>query len=224
MPDLVVTDIAMPHATGFDLVTNLRADPRWSTLPVIAVTAYARAEDKAGRSRSAFTRTSASRIAPRTLVAVAAELREAMDLSPEPYLTPLSVVIGGAANARRRRAIAAARRRPAPDGGRRRPRRRQRSRSELRPCGRSSGSGDRARSASSSTPRGMRSSICGRLPDGIRRIAPDEKTRRFDRALRVHAAVDHVEDDVVDRRRNPGVARRRDRQARRPRQPPPSRS
>jgi PAS domain S-box-containing protein len=73
-PSLVVTDIAMPHATGFDLVENLRADPRWSALPVIAVTAYARAEDKARALALGFHAHVGKPFSPRTLVAVAAEL------------------------------------------------------------------------------------------------------------------------------------------------------
>ncbi len=74
VPDLVVTDIAMPHATGFDLVEQLRADPRWSALPVIAVTAYARAEDKAQALALGFHAHVGKPYSPRTLIAVAAEL------------------------------------------------------------------------------------------------------------------------------------------------------
>ena len=33
LPDVVMTDIAMPHATGFDLVRQLRATPLWSDDP-----------------------------------------------------------------------------------------------------------------------------------------------------------------------------------------------
>ena len=33
LPDVVLTDIAMPHATGFDLVRQLRATPEWSEIP-----------------------------------------------------------------------------------------------------------------------------------------------------------------------------------------------
>jgi CheY-like chemotaxis protein len=69
-----VTDIAMPHATGFDLVEKLRADPRWSALPVIAVTAYARAEDKAQALALGFHAHVGKPYSPRTLIAVAAEL------------------------------------------------------------------------------------------------------------------------------------------------------
>jgi chemosensory pili system protein ChpA (sensor histidine kinase/response regulator) len=37
-PAVVLTDIEMPHMDGFDFVRNLRADPRWSDLPVIMIT------------------------------------------------------------------------------------------------------------------------------------------------------------------------------------------
>ena len=70
----------MPHATGFDLVASLRADPRWSTLPVIAVTAYARAEDKARALALGFHGHVGKPFAPRTLVAVAAELARLKDV------------------------------------------------------------------------------------------------------------------------------------------------
>jgi CheY-like chemotaxis protein len=46
-PELVVCDIGMPHADGFELLRELRAmeDPHVRT-PAIALTAYAREEDR----------------------------------------------------------------------------------------------------------------------------------------------------------------------------------
>jgi PAS domain S-box-containing protein len=73
-PDLVITDIAMPHATGFELVKRMREDPRWSDLPVIAVTAYARAEDRAQALALGFHAHVGKPFSPRALVAVVAEL------------------------------------------------------------------------------------------------------------------------------------------------------
>jgi PAS domain S-box-containing protein len=73
-PDLVITDIAMPHATGFDLVKRMREDPRWSDLPVIAVTAYGRAEDRAQALALGFHAHVGKPFSPRALVAVVAEL------------------------------------------------------------------------------------------------------------------------------------------------------
>jgi signal transduction histidine kinase len=45
-PGLVVSDIAMPNGTGYDLVRAVRDNPRTRSLPVIAITAYSRGEDR----------------------------------------------------------------------------------------------------------------------------------------------------------------------------------
>jgi chemosensory pili system protein ChpA (sensor histidine kinase/response regulator) len=37
-PQVVLSDIEMPRMDGFDLVRNIRADARWSELPVIMIT------------------------------------------------------------------------------------------------------------------------------------------------------------------------------------------
>lgn len=44
--DLVVTDVAMPNGSGYDLVRALRRNPRTAALPIIAITAYSRGEDR----------------------------------------------------------------------------------------------------------------------------------------------------------------------------------
>ena len=74
MPDVVITDIAMPHATGFDLVRQLRATPRWCEIPVIALTAYARAEDRAQALSLGFAAHLGKPFSPRALVALVAEV------------------------------------------------------------------------------------------------------------------------------------------------------
>jgi len=73
-PDVVIADIAMPRATGFDLVQQLRATPSWSEIPVIALTAYARAEDRAEALSLGFTAHLGKPFSPRALVAIAAEV------------------------------------------------------------------------------------------------------------------------------------------------------
>jgi two-component system cell cycle response regulator DivK len=40
-PDLVITDIQLPHVTGLDLIRMMRADRRLASVPIMAVTAYA---------------------------------------------------------------------------------------------------------------------------------------------------------------------------------------
>ncbi len=46
-PDLIITDIQLPHVSGLDLIRSLRADPALSETPVMAVTAYAAPGDEA---------------------------------------------------------------------------------------------------------------------------------------------------------------------------------
>ena len=45
-PDLVITDIQLPHVTGFDLIRMMRADDKLSEVPIMAVTAYAARGDE----------------------------------------------------------------------------------------------------------------------------------------------------------------------------------
>ncbi|MHA3840691.1 response regulator [Sphingomonas aestuarii] len=45
-PDLVITDIQLPHLSGTDLIRALRADAKLKPVPVMAVTAYAGREDE----------------------------------------------------------------------------------------------------------------------------------------------------------------------------------
>jgi CheY-like chemotaxis protein len=47
MPDLVLTDIALPRMDGLELTRRLKADPRYRHLPVVALTASAMKGDEA---------------------------------------------------------------------------------------------------------------------------------------------------------------------------------
>jgi CheY-like chemotaxis protein len=47
MPDLVLTDIALPRMDGMELTRRLKADPRYRHLPVVALTASAMKGDAA---------------------------------------------------------------------------------------------------------------------------------------------------------------------------------
>jgi two-component system cell cycle response regulator DivK len=45
-PDLVITDIQLPHVTGLDLIKMLREDAELSGVPIMAVTAYSAQGDE----------------------------------------------------------------------------------------------------------------------------------------------------------------------------------
>jgi len=46
MPHLIVTDIQLPHVTGYELIEQFKADPALDAIPIMAVTAYAGREDE----------------------------------------------------------------------------------------------------------------------------------------------------------------------------------
>jgi two-component system CheB/CheR fusion protein len=43
--DLVISDVGMPHMDGYEMIAELRAQPRTAALPAIALTGYGRAQD-----------------------------------------------------------------------------------------------------------------------------------------------------------------------------------
>jgi two-component system cell cycle response regulator DivK len=45
-PDLVITDIQLPHVTGLELIRMIRDDESLKNVPIMAVTAYAAAADE----------------------------------------------------------------------------------------------------------------------------------------------------------------------------------
>ena len=53
-PDLVLLDIQMPVLDGFAVLCQLRQDPRFAALPVVAVTAYAMRGDREKTLKAGF--------------------------------------------------------------------------------------------------------------------------------------------------------------------------
>lgn len=45
-PDLVITDIQLPHVSGLELIRLIRGDERLAGVPIMAVTAYATSGDE----------------------------------------------------------------------------------------------------------------------------------------------------------------------------------
>jgi CheY-like chemotaxis protein/nitrogen-specific signal transduction histidine kinase len=53
-PDVIVSDIGMPERDGYDLLREIRAMEATASIPVIALTAYARPEDREAAERAGF--------------------------------------------------------------------------------------------------------------------------------------------------------------------------
>jgi len=75
-PDVLVTDIGMPDADGFELLTRVRAlgPERGGRIPAIAVTAFARSEDRARALRAGFLAHLSKPVDPSELVATVASV------------------------------------------------------------------------------------------------------------------------------------------------------
>ena len=77
-PDLVISDIAMPERDGYDLIRHLRqlSPARGGRVPAIAMTAYAREEDRARALAAGFQVHVAKPIEPADILSAAAKLVE----------------------------------------------------------------------------------------------------------------------------------------------------
>jgi len=75
-PDALVSDIAMPDRDGFDLIREVRSrEPeRGGLIPAVAITAYARAEDRVRALAAGFQMHVAKPVDPDELIAVVASL------------------------------------------------------------------------------------------------------------------------------------------------------
>jgi signal transduction histidine kinase len=75
-PHVVVSDIAMPGADGFELIRHLRSRgaPNGGAIPAIALTAYTRAEDRARTLAAGFSMHASKPVEPSEIVAAVAQL------------------------------------------------------------------------------------------------------------------------------------------------------
>ena len=78
-PDVLISDIGMPGEDGYSLMKRIRAtaDPRARSVPAIALTAYARAEDRAAALNCGFQTHLAKPVEPAELIATVAQLGRA---------------------------------------------------------------------------------------------------------------------------------------------------
>jgi len=54
-PDLILLDLQMPRRTGYEVLLELRSDPRHAALPIIAITASAMQGDRERALAAGFT-------------------------------------------------------------------------------------------------------------------------------------------------------------------------
>ena len=82
-PDVLVSDIGMPDADGFELLRQVRAlgPQRGGRLPAIALTAFARSEDRIHALRAGFVVHVAKPVDPTELVATVASVAGRLDRS-----------------------------------------------------------------------------------------------------------------------------------------------
>ncbi len=79
-PDLVITDIQLPHVSGLELMRMLKADEQLKDVPIMAVTAYAAQGDEE-RIRAAGAQTYVSK--PISVAKFAATVEELLQGSRE---------------------------------------------------------------------------------------------------------------------------------------------
>jgi PAS domain S-box-containing protein len=76
-PDLIISDIGMPERDGYAFVSDLResGNPRWREIPVVALTAFARPEDRIRALQSGYNMHVTKPVNPLELLTVIARVR-----------------------------------------------------------------------------------------------------------------------------------------------------
>jgi signal transduction histidine kinase len=82
LPDIVVSDIGMPKVDGYSLIEQIRSLPSSRRVPAIALTAYARFEDREHAFAAGFQAHLAKPVDPTLLVSVIANLARALQEPP----------------------------------------------------------------------------------------------------------------------------------------------
>ena len=83
-PQLVITDIQLPHVSGLELIKMIRADENLSEVPIMAVTAYSAQGDEE-RIRAAGAQSYVSK--PISVVKFVAAVEELLEPSRKPEST-----------------------------------------------------------------------------------------------------------------------------------------
>jgi CheY-like chemotaxis protein len=76
-PDLLISDIGLPEMDGYDLIQRVRREPSpGRDIPAIALTAYARTEDRTRALRAGYQAHIAKPVEPNELLAMIASFVE----------------------------------------------------------------------------------------------------------------------------------------------------
>ena len=92
MPDLVITDIQLPHVSGLELMELIRGDEQLRNVPIMAVTAYAGVGDDE-RIRAAGAQAYVSK--PISVLRFAEAVEELLEAGPIRDLEPATNEAGG---------------------------------------------------------------------------------------------------------------------------------
>jgi len=76
-PDLIVLDVMMPGRTGLQVLSELRAEPRFAETPVIVLSARAQVSDRDAVDQAGATTFMAKPFSPRELCSAVTELLSA---------------------------------------------------------------------------------------------------------------------------------------------------
>jgi two-component system cell cycle response regulator DivK len=85
VPDLVITDIQLPHVNGLELIRMLRVDDRLSEVPIMAVTAYSTKGDEE-RAREAGAQSYVSK--PISVVKFVQQVDSLLNAESKPIASP----------------------------------------------------------------------------------------------------------------------------------------
>jgi CheY-like chemotaxis protein len=73
-PDVILSDIGMPHQDGYDFIRQLRERPLFAGIPAVALTALARVEDRTRALNAGYQSHVAKPLAAAEVVAVVRSL------------------------------------------------------------------------------------------------------------------------------------------------------
>ncbi len=81
-PDLVITDVMMPEMTGYEVMEEMKQDPRLSGVPVIVLTAL---EEASYQEKSALSGATDHLVKPVSMVVLKSKVRRILEAGEENF-------------------------------------------------------------------------------------------------------------------------------------------